>query len=154
MIAQGLRTPPVESQEEAAERATAILNGYDPDDLKVFNNIGEGVCWIPPGSLLLLDPKDVQHIEETVYMRARRNYLVEKGRLSQPGARVRVLTRPLQNPDLAPPDDTFIKLLADERKSLTECARRAIPPADGPASVRDHMLLSLWDALFLDDCIR
>ena len=155
MIAQGLRVSTLESSEEGVGFAKAIINGVDTTRPSIYNSIGSGLDWIPPGSLLLLDKDDESYIHGRVYQESRRDYLVEKVRQAQPGTVIRVLTRPLYHPVLAPPQDYFLKLLAKEHISLQECGRRAKPhPADGTQSVLDQMLLTLWDALFLDDCIR
>ena len=135
--------------------AHAINNGHNPEHPTRYNSIGEGTAWIPPGGLLLLDEDDAAHIHNEVYQEARRDYLVEKVRRTRPGTEIRVLTRPLYHRKLAPPDDYFLKFLANERMPLKECGRRAKPqPADGTQAVLDQLLLTLWDALFLDDCIR
>ena len=135
--------------------ANAINNGHDSKYHTPFNSIGGGISWIPPGSLLLLDKEVAAHIQGTIYQEARRDYLVETVRRTRPGTEIRVLTRPLYHRQLAPPDDYFLKLLDNERMSLKQCGGRAKPqPADGTQAILDQMLLTLWDALFLDDCIR
>ena len=121
MISQGLRKSTLDSAEEAAELARAINRGHDPEQPTPYNSIGSGTTWIPPGSLLLLDEDDASHISGTVYQDARRDYLVEKVRQTRPGTEIRVLTRPLYHSKLAPPEDYFLKLLADERKTLQMC---------------------------------
>ena len=155
LVAQGLRKSTLDTTEEVAQLANAIINGHDAEHSTPYNSIGPGTSWITPGSLLLLDEDDAAHIQATVYQEARRDYLVEKVRRARPGTEIRVLTRPLYHRGLAPPDDYFLKFIANERMSLKECGRRAKPqPADGTQAVLDQMLLTLWDALFLDDCIR
>ena len=155
LVAQGLRRSTLDTAEDVAELANAINNGDDPEHSTPFNSIGAGTSWIPPGSLILLDEEDASHIRATVYQEARRDYLVEKVRRTRLGAEIRVLTRPLYHRKLAPPDDYFLKFLANERMPLKECGRRAKPePATGTQAVLDQLLLTLWDALFLDDCIR
>ena len=155
LIAQGLRQSTLDTAEEAAQLANAINNGNDPEHDTPYNSIGEGTSWIPPGSLLLLDKDKEAYIQCEVYQEARRDYLVEQIRRKKPGTQFRVLTRPLYHRKLAPPDDYFLKLLANERMPLKECGRRAKPhPADNTQAVLDQLLLTLWDALFLDDCIR
>ena len=145
----------MDTAEESAQLAEAINNGHDPEHSTPYNSIGAGTSWIPAGSLLLLDEEDASHIHATVYKEARRDYLVEQVRRTRPGTEIRVLTRPLYHRSLSPPDDYFLKFLANQRMSLKECGRRAKPqPTDGTQAVLDHMLLTLWDALFLDDCIR
>jgi hypothetical protein len=158
LIAQGRRTSTIDSTEEASQMAAAICQGTDNDDRSdrsSFTSIGEGVAWILPGSRLLLAKNELDDICNKVRREARRDYLVEKVRLYEPGIEIQVLTRPFGT-SLAPPQDPFIKLLADERKSLKECGRRAKPsPLDenDPQAILDHLLLSLWDALFLDQCV-
>ena len=155
LVAQGLRKSTLDTSEEVAQLANAINNGHDSEHSTPYNSIGGDIAWIPPGSLLLLDDKDASHIQATVYQEYRRDHLVEKVRQTRPGTEIRVLTRPLYHRGLAPPEDYFLKFLANERMLLKECGRRAKPrPAEGPQAVLDQMLLTLWDALFLDDCIR
>ena len=155
LIAQGLRKATLDTTQEASELANAINNGNDPEHPTLYNSIGGGISWIPHGSLLMLDEEDKMYFHEHVYRDARRDYLVEQVRRYQPGTEISVLTRPMHHRKLAPPDDYFLKLLANERMSLKECGRRAKPqPAVGTQAVLDHMLLTLWDAVFLDDCIR
>ena len=159
LIAQGRRTSTIDSVEEASELAAAICRGTDNDDRSdraSFTSIGEGVAWISPGSRLLFTKKELDDVCKKVRREARRDYLVEKVRMLEPGTEIQVLTRPFGTSS-APPQDPFIKLLADERKSLQECGRRAKPiPLDenDPQAILDHLLLSLWDALFLDQCVR
>jgi hypothetical protein len=155
LIAQGLRKSTLDTMEEVTEFANAINTGHDSEHVEIYNSVGEGISWIPPGSLLLLDKDDVSHIHTHVYREARRDYLVEKVRQTRLGTEISVLTRPLYHRGIAPPDDYFLKLLSNEHMSLKQCGRRAKPqPADGTQAILDHMLLTLWDALFLDECIR
>lgn len=154
-IAQGIRTSTLDTAEEIADLATAIGNGHDPIHSIPFNSVGDGVLWIPAGSLLLLDKDLFSYIKCTVHHEKRRAYLSEHIRKLQPGTEIKVLTRPLYHRKLAPPADYFLKYLANTELSLAACGKRAKPqPAEGTQAVLDHMLLTLWDALFLDDCIR
>ena len=159
LIAQGRRIATIDSPEEADTLASAICRGPDSrdnNDRAFFTSIGEGVHWIPPGSRLLLSECDLNHIYDTVRREARRDHLVGKVRLFEPGTQFEVLTRPFGT-DLAPPQDYFIKLMADDRKTLRQCGRKAKPKPlndNDPQAILDHMLLALWDALHLDDCIR
>ena len=154
-ITQGIRTSTLDTAEEIADLATAIDNGHDPIHSIPFNSVGDGVLWIPAGSLLLLDKDLFSYIKCTVHHEKRRAYLSEHIRKLQPGTEIKVLTRPLYHRKLAPPADYFLKYLANTELSLAACGKRAKPqPAEGTQAVLDHMLLTLWDALFLDDCIR
>ena len=96
----------------------------------------------------MLDEEDATHSQTIVYQAARTDYLVEQVRRLRYSTEIRVLTGPFYHRTLAPPDDYFLKFLADERRSLKECGRRAKPQlADGTQAVLDQMLLTLWDAL-------
>ena len=149
LIAQGRRTSTIDSVEEASGLAATICRAS-------FTSIGEGVAWISPVSRLLLPKKELDDVCKKVRREARRDYLVEKVRMLEPGTEIQVLTRPFGTSS-APLQDPLIKLLADERKSLQECGRRAEPiplDEDDPQAVLDHLLLSLWGALFLDQRVR
>ena len=153
LIVQGIRTFNLESAEEASELAGAICCGQDVDPSH-YTSIGSGT-WIPPGSRLHLDEREVQYIKDTVRSDARRDFLVERIRASRPGTQIQVLTRPFGT-QLHPPVDPFVKVLADKRNSFQVCAQRAKPqlPENDPQAILDYLLLVLWDALFLDQCIR
>ena len=152
LIVQGIRTFTLESAEEASELKGAICSGHLVDS-NHYNSIGSGT-WIPPGSRLHLDEREVQHMN-TFRSDARRDVLAEWILALRPGTQIQVLTRPFGS-QLHPPVDPFVKVLADKRKSFQMCARRAKPqlPENDPQAILDYMLLVLWDALFLDQCIR
>ena len=153
LIVQGIRTFTLESAEEAYELKAAICCGHlaDPNH---YTSIGSGT-WIPPGSRIHLDEREAQHIKDTVRSEARRDFLAERIKASRPGTQIQVLTRPFGT-QLHPPVDPFVKVLADKRNSFRVCAQRAKPqlPENDPQAILDYLLLVLWDALFLDQCIR
>ncbi len=132
----------------------AISCATDPNH---WNVVGPGVDWIAPGSWLHLDQGQVDYINETQRKEDRRDFLAQKIAISDTGLQIRVLTRPLAS-DLAPPHDQFAKVMANwkKHKSLKECCRFAkpVPIPQDPQAVLDRMLLVLWDALHLDQCLR
>ena len=152
LVTQGIRTFVLESAEDAAELAGAVLRGPDVDD-NHYTSIGTGT-WIPPGSRLYLEKHEAKSIKDKVRYDARRDFLVDRIRAARPDTQIQVLTRPFGT-HLSPPVDPFVKVLADERNSLNVCAHKAKPqlPQNDPHAILDYMLLVLWDALFLDQCI-
>ena len=154
IFVQGLRRSTLDTAEERRDLTAAISCATDPNH---WNVVGPGVDWIPPGSWLHLDQGQADYINETQRKEERRDFLAQKIAISDPGLQIRVLTRPLAS-DLAPPHDQFAKLMANwkKHKSLKECCRFAkpVPIPQDPQAVLDRMLLVLWDALHLDQCLR
>ena len=153
LIAQGLKIATLDTAEETHELAAAISSAKAGDP---WNTIGPGVGWVPPGARLHLGRGDADHIEGTVHVDSRRDFLVEKVRRFQPGAEIHVLTMPFGT-DLAPPAEPFAKLMADKKKTLKQIARLAKPEPlkEGDTqAILDRMLLVLWDALHFDACLR
>ena len=83
--------------------------------------------------------------------------MADKIALADLGLQIRVLIRPIDS-ELAAPNDQFVKVMSNwkKHKSLRECCQHSKPnpiPRDDPQAVLDRMLLVLWDALHLEQCL-
>ena len=155
LVVQGVRRSTLDTEEERRDLAAAISSATDETH---WNIIGSGVEWIQPGSWLHLDQDQADYINQEIPKVQRRDFLAQKIAISDQGLQIQVLTRPLLSESLAPPHDQFAKVMANwkKHKSLKECCRFAkpFPIPEDPQAVLDRMLLVLWDALHLDQCLR
>ncbi len=155
LVVQGVRSSTLDTGDERRELAAAICRATDTNH---WNVIGPGVDWIRPGSWLHLDQNQADYINESSRKEERRDFLVQKLAVADPGLRIQVLTRPFASTDLAPPHGPFAKVLANwkKHKSLKECCRYAkpVPIPEDPQAVLDILILVLWDALHVDQCLR